>query len=139
MAVDFQRIYAELKKKSFDIALRISDLENALGEDSARIIKLKKSFSKLQSAVNYALYYRKNNLPLEAANHIKYAQNMADYLYKIIEAVEVPKSKVEVNIEKTKKAKVKGFRVKLSRKHLLILVVLSVLYFLFMYLFFIKR
>jgi len=57
--MEFQREYNELKMKSYDIAVRISDLESAIGYDDAAVQKLKKLFSKLQSSVNFAVYYNK--------------------------------------------------------------------------------
>jgi hypothetical protein len=137
--MEFQREYNELKMKSYDIAVRISDLEAAIGYDNPAIQKLKKLFSKLQSSVNFAVYYNKHRMTKESKLHLDYAQKLVEYIYLAFEKVEVPKAEVEIRLEKRKvKPKSKGFKIRLGWKQLLLLFLAGVVYCAFVYFFFIK-
>jgi hypothetical protein len=133
--MNFPRKYNELKMKSYDIALRISDLESSLGYDNLRITKLKRLFSKLQSAVNFAIYYRHQRMEKESALHMDYADKIAGYIYSACETMEIPKSEVEIRLDKPKK---RGFRLTLSRTILIMFVVFGLVYSAVLYWFFIR-
>ena len=151
MPAKFDATYNLLKKRSFDLAIRISELEESLGSGNSRIIRLKKSFSKLQSAVNFAMYYKNNRMMDEANTHIDYALKQSDFLYTAVEAVQVPTSKIELlnidsNSKKEKPRKKKtgikltkqGFKLRLSRRNLLLLVLIGFAYVFFMWWFFLR-
>ena len=135
--MEFQRKYNELKMKSYDIAVRISDLEAALGHDNVAIPKLKKLFSKLQSSVNFAVYYKQHRMEKESQLHFDYAHKLVDYIYATFGKIEVPKAEVEIRLDKPKTKK-KGFKIKLKGKHLFWLVLAGIAYCIFIYWFFIR-
>lgn len=132
-----QREYNELKMKSYDIAVRISDLEAALGYDNDAIAKLKKLFSKLQSAINFAIYYKQHKMEKESKLHLDYSFKVIDYIYAAFEKIEVPKAKVEIKLE-TPKKKRKGFRLQMNAKKLLFIFLAGLVYCFVMYWFFIR-
>ncbi|MDD5182001.1 MAG: hypothetical protein PHC66_02405 [Candidatus Nanoarchaeia archaeon] len=141
--MEFQRKYNELKIKSYDIAVRLSDLELTLGYDNASINKIKKLFSKLQSSVNFAFYYKQHRMDKESKLHMDYAFKIVDYIYSAFENIEAPKSEVEIRMDKkisrfNEKPKTKGFRLRLGWKQLLLLFAAGIAYCAFMYFFFIK-
>lgn len=137
--MEFQRRYNELKLKSYDIAVRISDLEAAVGYDNAAIEKLKKLFSKLQSSVNFAVYYHQHKMFKESNLHLDYAKKIVEYIYSAFEKVETPRAEVEIKLDKKKtRPKSKGFKIRLGWKQLLMLLFAGAAYCAFMYFFFIQ-
>jgi len=135
--MEFQKKYNELKLKSYDIAIRISDLESALGYDNVAIPKLKKLFSKLQSAINFAFYYNQHKMDKESKLHIDYSFKVIDYIYSAFEKIEIPKSEVEIKLDQPKK-KHKGFKVRLNASKLLFIFLAGLVYCFIMYWFFIR-
>lgn len=145
--MDFQRKYNELKMKSYDIALRISDIESALGYDNSKIVRLKSLFSKLQSSINFAVYYNQHRMAKESSLHIDYAYQVVEYIYAAFEKIEVPQAEVEVRLDKSKDKKeskekkgfkIRGLGIRMSYKPIILLVLAGIAYCLFVYWFFIR-